>query len=62
MPYSIMLDAGHGGYRLRKKEPEQYTVEREFLSKLTIEELLVRIIESHLEEEESDSYDESESI
>ncbi|MGN0403815.1 MAG: hypothetical protein ACI4F1_01195 [Bariatricus sp.] len=62
MPYSIMLDAGHGGCRLRKKEPEQYTVEREFLSKLTMEELLVRIIESHLKEEGSDSYDESESI
>lgn len=35
-----------------KKEPIQYTVEREFLSKFSIEELLVRIIKSHLNEME----------
>lgn len=34
--------------RLRKKENKQYIVEREFLSKLSIEELLVRIIKSHM--------------
>ncbi|MEY8509022.1 hypothetical protein AALA78_12440 [Lachnospiraceae bacterium 42-17] len=33
---------------MAKKEPIQYTVEREFLSKFTVEELLVRIIKSHL--------------
>lgn len=33
-----------------KKEPIQYTVEREFLSKFSIEELLIRIVKSHLKE------------
>lgn len=33
---------------MEKKEPIQYTVEREFLSKFTIEELLIRIIKFHL--------------
>jgi len=33
---------------LKKKEPVQYTVEREFLSKFSAEELLVRIIKSHI--------------
>ena len=33
---------------MEKKEPIQYTVEREFLSKFTIEELLVRIVKSHV--------------
>ena len=31
-----------------KKESVSYTVEREFLSKVTVEELLARIIKSHL--------------
>ena len=33
---------------MEKKEPIQYTVEREFLSKFTVEELLIRIIKTHL--------------
>lgn len=33
---------------MEKKEPIQYTVEREFLSKFSVEELLIRIIKSHL--------------
>ena len=35
-----------------KKEPIRYTVEREFLSKLSVEELLIRIIKSHLKIQE----------
>lgn len=35
---------------MEKKEPIQYTVEREFLSKFSIEELLIRIVKSHLKE------------
>lgn len=31
-----------------KKQSIQYTVEREFLAKLSAEELLIRIIKSHL--------------
>ena len=33
---------------MEKKEPIRYIVEREFLSKFTAEELLIRIIKSHL--------------
>lgn len=33
---------------MAKKEPEHYTVEREFLGKFTVEELIIRIIKSHL--------------
>ncbi len=33
-----------------KKESVPYTVERHFLSKLSAEELLIRIIKSHLNE------------
>ena len=33
---------------MEKKEPIQYTVEREFLAKITVEELLIRIVKSHL--------------
>lgn len=33
---------------MAKKEAVQYTVEREFLSKITVEELLVRIVRKHL--------------
>lgn len=36
-----------GADKLTKKENTQYTVEREFLSKFSIEELLVRIVKSH---------------
>lgn len=35
---------------MEKKEPIQYTVEREFLSKISVEELLIRIVKSHLKE------------
>ncbi|GAA6285974.1 hypothetical protein F190043G2_26450 [Blautia caecimuris] len=35
---------------MEKKEPIQYTVEREFLSKFSVEELLIRIIKAHLNE------------
>lgn len=35
---------------MQKKEPVQYTVEREFLAKFSVEELLVRIVKSHLKE------------
>lgn len=38
-----------GGYILDKKEEIKYTVEREFLSKFSKEELLVRIVKSHLD-------------
>lgn len=31
-----------------KKESVQYTVEREFLSKITVKELIIRIIKSHV--------------
>ncbi len=33
---------------MSKKEVVQYTVEREFLSKFSVEELLVRIVKAHL--------------
>lgn len=33
---------------MKKKENIQYIVEREYLSKLSIEELLIRIIKSHI--------------
>ncbi|MDD3279137.1 MAG: hypothetical protein PHG16_09715 [Lachnospiraceae bacterium] len=33
---------------MEKKEPIQYTVEREFLSKFSVEDLLIRIVKSHV--------------
>ncbi|WP_305139890.1 hypothetical protein [Thomasclavelia cocleata] len=39
--------------KMQKKENTQYIVEREFLSKLSIEELLIRIIRSHINIETS---------
>lgn len=36
---------------MEKKEPIQYMVEREFLGKVTVEELLIRIIKTHLNTE-----------
>lgn len=33
---------------MAKKEPAQYIVEREFLGKFSVEELLVRIVKSHV--------------
>jgi hypothetical protein len=33
---------------LKEKEPIQYTIEREYLAKFSTEELIVRIIKSHL--------------
>lgn len=37
------------GYHLPKTESVSYTVEREFLSKISVEELLLRLIESHIQ-------------
>lgn len=37
------------GYHLPKTESVSYTVEREFLSKISAEELLLRLIESHIQ-------------
>lgn len=34
--------------KLQEKENKQYIVEREFLSKLSVEEMLIRIIKSHM--------------
>lgn len=34
---------------MEKKESSQYSVEREFLDKISIEELLIRIVKAHLE-------------
>lgn len=31
-----------------KQKPEEYTIEKEYLGKYSIEELLARIIKSHL--------------
>ena len=39
-----------GADKLTKKENTQYTVERVFLSKFSIEELLVRIVKSHVKQ------------
>ena len=33
---------------MAKKEPAQYIVEREFLGKFSVEELLIRIVKSHV--------------
>ncbi len=33
---------------MKKKETIHYTVEREFLSKISVEEMLIRIIKAHL--------------
>lgn len=33
---------------MSKKKSISYTIEREFLSKISVEELLTRIIESHI--------------
>lgn len=37
---------------MKNEKAVQYTVEREFLSKFSIEELLVRIVKSHLKSQE----------
>ena len=36
---------------LKKKKPVQYTVEREYLAKFSAEELLIRIIRAHLNQD-----------
>lgn len=41
-----------GSGEIEKKEAVQYRVEREFLSKFSAEELLVRIVKSHLKKDE----------
>lgn len=33
---------------MTKKKPAQYIVEREFLCKFSVEELLIRIVKSHI--------------
>ena len=37
-----------GADTLTKKKPAQYIVEREFLCKFSVEELLIRIVKSHI--------------
>jgi len=37
-----------GGILLEKKKQIEYTIEREFLSKFSVEELLIRIIKTHV--------------
>lgn len=37
---------------MRKEDKEHYTVEREFLNKFSTQELLARIIKSHVAERE----------
>jgi len=36
---------------LQKESTIHYTIEREFLSKITVQELLIRIIKSHIKKE-----------
>ena len=41
-----------GGQKdLKEKEPVQYTVEREYLAKFSVEELLIRIVKAHLNQD-----------
>ena len=47
---------------MREKKEIPYVVDREFLSKISVEELLVRIIKSHLKEKAYDGYEDSEHI
>lgn len=47
---------------MKKEESISYTIEREFLSKITIEELLIRIIKSHLKEKVHDRYEDPEPV
>lgn len=45
----LRIDNLKGGLiKIVKKKVVQYTVEREFLSKFSVKELLVRIVKSHL--------------
>ena len=39
---------------MKKAEREQFTVEREFLSKISVQELIARIIKSHLKATEKE--------
>lgn len=41
---------------MEKKESIQYTVERKFLSKFSVEELLIRIIKSHLNKKDQNEF------
>lgn len=36
---------------MKEKKPVQYTVEREYLAKFSVEELLVRIVKAHLNQD-----------
>lgn len=41
-----------GGQKdLKEKKPVQYTVEREYLEKVSVEELLIRIVKAHLNQD-----------
>lgn len=44
----IQATESEEGINLSKKKSISYTIEREFLSKISVEELLTRIIESHI--------------
>ncbi len=36
---------------MKEKKPVQYTVEREYLEKVSVEELLIRIVKAHLNQD-----------
>lgn len=40
-----------GGILLEKKKQNEYTIEREFLSKFSTRELLIRIIKTHVNQQ-----------
>ena len=46
---TVILSGGQT--HLKGKEPVQYTVEREYLAKFSAEELLIRIIRAHLNQD-----------
>lgn len=52
--YLCMLEIDkqeEGGHYLEKKSKIKYTIEREFISKISVQELLIRIIKSHINKE-----------
>lgn len=40
-----------GQTNLKEKKSVRYTVEREYLAKISVEELLIRIVKAHLDQE-----------
>lgn len=40
-----------GQTKLKEKKTVQYTVEREYLAKFSVEELLIRIVKAHLNQD-----------